>query len=601
MCGIFAYIGSESSDESMRKSAELIRHRGPDETREEKIADNILFIFHRLSINGLNYISGQPMHYGNCVLICNGEIYNYKSLIEIYGFGGEYMSGSDCEIILHLYLHFRYMTGVINEAVAKMLQELDGVFAFVLYDSANNIAIIGRDPIGIRSLYIGRNSCSNSNGGDYSGEVAFASEMKALKDFSEVAHFKPAHYMLYNCVKSSEKVMTYESYYKHEYVYNYKIRKCEDTTIQQEEMQKHTLNDVIETNVRNEMIEEAEICAELRRLFIEAVRKRLMCDRDVCCLLSGGLDSSLTTAIVAKLLKETHPEKQLHTYAIGFKDSTDLKYARIVADYVGTIHHEKIVSEEEFLGLIPETIYQIESYCTTSVRASVGNYLVSLFIRDDNKTRQNDSGGGNSGDNVVVYCGDMSDEIFASYRGFQYANKDQSAQFFEENVKLVRDVYLFDVLRSDKSISGAGLESREPFADKDLIRFVMSLHPKWKMFDDNKIEKYILRKAFADDGILPDSVLWRRKEAFSDGVSSHERSWFHIIREYVAKLGIKPNTYNDGGLQPYDAESEYYRQIFNGYYPNRAAIVPYYWRHPFSTNMDPSARLLDNYKKELQT
>ena len=280
------------------------------------------------------------------------------------------------------------------------------------------------------------------------------------------------------------------------------------------------------------------------------------------------------------------PAKDLNTYSIGLKGSTDLLWARKVADYLGTNHHEVCLSEDEFLDAIKDTIYQIESYDTTSVRASVPNYLVSKYISANT-------------DDCVIYCGDMSDEIFGSYRGFMKAQNEE--EFKRENERMVRDVCYFDLLRSDKSISGAGLEARVPFADKKFLQYVMSIPPRYKMFDDKRIEKYIFRKAF--DGLLPDDILWRRKEAFSDGVSGHERSWFQIIREYIDKHVTEDDynnktPYHDTSYHnaPYDKESFYYRKIFDTIYQGCEKTIPYFWRHPFCEEKDPSARLLTCYK-----
>jgi asparagine synthase (glutamine-hydrolysing) len=258
-----------------------------------------------------------------------------------------------------------------------------------------------------------------------------------------------------------------------------------------------------------------------------------------------------------------------------------------VADYLGTNHHEVCLTEEEFLSAIEETIQQIESYDTTSVRASVPNYLVSKYIAANTE-------------DCVIYCGDMSDEIFGSYRGFMKAQTDED--FKRENERMVRDVCYFDLLRSDKSISGAGLEARVPFADKKFLQYVMSIPPRYKMFSDERVEKYIFRKAFS--GLLPDDILWRRKEAFSDGVSGHERSWFQIIRDYI-DTKVTDEEYNkykefieytDVYNTPYDKESYYYRTIFEKLYTGCEKTIPYFWRHPFCEEKDPSARLLTCYK-----
>jgi asparagine synthase (glutamine-hydrolysing) len=328
---------------------------------------------------------------------------------------------------------------------------------------------------------------------------------------------------------------------------------------------------------------EENICANIATLFEEAVVKRLMSERKVGALLSGGLDSSAVVAVMCRHM----PAKDLNTYSIGLQGSTDLMWARKVADYLGTNHHEVCLTEKQFLNAIEDTIYQIESYDTTSVRASVPNYLVSKYISANT-------------DDCVIYCGDMSDEIFGSYRGFMKANSDED--FFAENVRMVRDVCYFDLLRSDKSISGAGLEARVPFADKKFLQYVMSIPARYKTFNDERIEKYIFRKAFS--GLLPDDILWRRKEAFSDGVSGHKRSWFQIINEYVDKkvTDVEFNKYKEFieytnvYNAPYDKESFYYRSVFNDFFKECEKTIPYFWRHPFCEEKDPSARLLHCYK-----
>ena len=347
---------------------------------------------------------------------------------------------------------------------------------------------------------------------------------------------------------------------------------------------------------------EADICDDIRRLFTDAVVKRLMSERPVGCLLSGGLDSSLVTAIVARELKRTAPDTVLNTYSIGLEGSVDLYWARRVAEYLGTCHHEVALKEDDFLNAIHDTIYQTESYCTTTIRASVGNYLISKYIQQQS-------------DDVVIYCGDMSDEIFGSYRGFLKAPND--ADFQRENERMIRDVRFFDLLRSDKSISGAGLEARVPFADKEFLIYVMRIPARFKRFNDERMEKYLLRKAFQgadDDGgeggydsggraLLPDDVLWRRKEAFSDGVSSPDgRSWVQMIKEYSERVITDHEFTNTGGSlyslynPPYDKESFYYRRVFENIYEGRGDTIPYYWRHPFCEGvLDPSARLLSFY------
>ena len=551
MCGIFFYnhYNNKISIDILKEihlSIAKIAHRGPDNT--QVISENgKIFGFHRLSINGLNTLSNQPFDIKDCKLICNGEIYNFRELIKEFNLESEYISSSDCEIIIHLYRKI----GII-----ETLRRLDGVFAFVLYDYKNDTVIIGRDPFGVRSLFIGYNEVNNKI------SLTVGSEMKALLHCDSLFQFNGGSYGIYDIknLRNEDILINMKPYYTYitntnNYVYN-------------------TLSD-------NESNNENLICLRIKQLFENAVKKRLMSERPVGCLLSGGLDSSVVTAIV----KANIPNGNLNTYSIGLKGSVDLLWARKVSEYLGTNHHEICLSETEFLSAINETIYQIESYCTTTVRASVGNYLVSKYI---NKV-SND---------VVIYCGDMSDEIFGSYRGFLKAPNDED--FKKENERMVRDVRFFDLLRSDKSISGAGLEARVPFADKEFLAYIMSLPPKYKRFNDEYIEKYIFRKSF--DGILPNDILWRRKEAFSDGVSSHDRSWFQIIKEYI-DLQVSDDEYSSNKNNfihnpPYDKESYYYRKIFEQYYPGRSEVIPYYWRHPFCSDLDPSARLLNFYKKD---
>lgn len=544
MCGIF-FIQNFISPDSLKKykkdllqnikiyenDFQKISHRGPDNslflndtTQFYSKNYHMFWGFHRLAINGQTPQSNQPFFIKNCRLICNGEIYNFRSLIKEYNLENEYISGSDCEIIIHLYKKI---------GIRDMLRRLDGVFAFVLHDYDTNTTYVARDPVGVRSLFI--------SGYDhtYSYSMVISSELKAINNcFKPMAkQFPPGCYAMYSKNTTFDNVNTpflnFYSYYE-----NVSISQDNATGIVKRIYNYPTVEDT-----------EENICKNIAKLFEEAVVKRLMSDRKVGALLSGGLDSSSVVAIMCRHM----PAKDLNTYSIGLKGSTDLAWARKVADYLGTNHHEICLTEDQFLDAIKDTIYQIESYDTTSVRASVPNYLVSKYIFENTE-------------DCVIYCGDMSDEIFGSYRGFMKALSEE--EFKRENERMVRDVCYFDLLRSDKSISGAGLEARVPFADKKFLQYVMSIPPRYKMFDDKRIEKYIFRKAF--DGLLPDDILWRRKEAFSDGVSGHERSWFQIIREHIDK-NVKNEEYNKYNEiteytsiynSPYDKESYYYRNMF---------------------------------------
>ena len=530
MCGIFALLNGDIL--SYLHYFHLTKHRGPDNSKVKMITPNIHFGFHRLAINGLDRISDQPIHHLNITLVCNGEIYNCKELAEKYNF--TLKTHSDCEIIIHMYNKF---------GIEETCKQLDGVFAFALYDFTTEYLYAARDPIGIRSLYYGITG----------NTVALCSEMKGLAPSYQVEQFPPGTYSIINSPEKSGK-LGFIPYYNYDW-----------TPIP------HIPSDL------------PSIYSTIRSLFISAVQKRTMSDRKICALLSGGLDSTLTTYVLAK---HTSLKKALiNTYAIGLPESVDLKYAKMAADAIGTNHHTITVTEEQFLSAIEKTIIQIESYCVTSVRASTGNFLVSLAIADC------------ADGDAVVFCGDLSDEIFGSYRGFMKA--PSSEEFLKENIKMLKNVHYFDVLRSDKSISGAGLEARVPFADKKFVNYIMSLDPTLKMFNNkDRMEKYILRKAF--DGELPDELLWRRKEAFSDGVSGMDRSWFQIIQEYVDKL-IPDDQFEERKAKythnpPTDKESLWYREVFEKHYPNREKTIPFMWKHPFNDpGADPSARLLDCY------
>ena len=525
MCGIFFYMGKKYTKEELINYGNKIVHRGPDNTSHINVESNsgnsldLFIMFHRLAINGLNEESNQPFIYDGIYLICNGEIFNFKNLIKEYNLSSVYKSESDCEVILHLYNKY---------GIEKTCKLLDGEFAFVLYDSNTNVIYSARDQLGIRSLYWSKNR---------DGEICFASELKAIPpglDF--IGQFPPATYW------SSDK-----KYIKKFYRF------------------------VSETD-ENTQDSEEEIIENMRTLFENAVEKRLMSDRKVACLLSGGLDSTTVSAIVANKLGPY----SLNTYSIGLSGSIDLHYAKLAASYLKTNHVSIELSNDEFLNAIEKTIKQIESYDTTSVRASVGNYLVSLYIKEHS-------------DDTVIFCGDVSDEIFASYRGFAYAPDD--LELYNENIRMLGNIHFFDVLRSDKSIAGAGLEARVPFSDIHFLKYCMSLDAKYKRFSKDRIEKYLFRKAF--EHLLPHELAWRVKTAFSDGISSSENPWYEIIKAHMnekytdEEFMEKSSKYSHN--TPYDKESLYYREIYESYYPNTAHTIPYFWKQPFMNEEDPSA------------
>jgi len=536
MCGIFAFLGKGVSKETLKEHCDKIQHRGPDITQYKDVTDEVFFGFHRLAINGLDHGSDQPFEIDGKVLICNGEIYNFKELGEQFGF--EYQTHSDCEVIIHLYKHF-------NGDMTQVCQHLDGVFAFGLYDSEKDTVFVARDHLGIRPLYIGRTD---------DGEIALASEAKSLTFCSQYSQFPPRCWW---CLTDPD---LYNSYYRFEF-----------------------------DQLPAEECEEGMICNSIRELFTEAVRKRfIMADVEVGCLLSGGLDSSLVTAICAGL---TEDPSTLKTFSIGMSGSPDLEAAQKVADFLGTDHYSVELSEQEFLDAIENTVYALGSFDITTIRASVGHKLVSQWVRDHTNVK-------------VLFSGEVADECSGSYAYF--CNAPSPEEFQKESIWLMREIHLYDGLRSDRSISSAGLESRVPFSDKDFLAYYMRIPPEMKMFDTQKIEKYLLRKAF--DGILPDSVLWRKKNGFSDGCSNVSRSWSVIVQEMVDQA-VSDEEYESERLRytekirPNLKEGYYYMKLFEQWYGpydeyagTWESLTPYQWLPKWCGDVvDPSARVLSCY------
>tara|TARA_B100000674_G_scaffold398722_1_gene343840 strand:+ start:4394 stop:6115 length:1722 start_codon:yes stop_codon:yes gene_type:complete len=536
MCGIFFYLGNYYSTNDLQVYFDQIKGRGPDFTNIIQY-QNMIFGFHRLSIVDVTDKANQPFVIDDIHLICNGEIYNHTQLKKENNFST--VSNSDCEIIIHMYQKF---------GIEKTVKSLDGVFAFVLYDEKKNQIHIARDAFGIRPMFFGT---------DKQNGMYFCSELKGISKLTTNSHqFKPGSYTTLT-PNSYVTNITYTQWYNYNYQINEKFNMSTEDILQ---------------NIRDKLI--------------SSVKKRLMSDRPIGCLLSGGLDSSLISSIVAREFKQQNLGK-LHTFSIGLKGSTDLFYAQKVADFIGSNHHVVEVTEKEFLDAIPEVIYAIESYDTTTVRASTGNYLIAKYIKENT-------------DITVVYNGDGSDE----QSGYLYlANAPTPCEFQDECVRLLKEIHLFDVLRSDRSISSIwSLEARTPFLDKEFVQFYMSIDPKLKMYDD-RIEKYLLRKAFDEENLLPKEVLWRRKEAFSDGCSSNERSWHSIIQEHINKIisdeDFHKQINNYSHNIPQLKESLYYRNIFEKHYNTHDKSIPHFWMPKWcGEQKDPSARVLDVYDKQ---
>ena len=528
MCGIIAIQELETPSKDPKQNVEALIHlfpRGPDAMDYIQL-EKVFLGFTRLSINDLSDAGMQPMKNEDSTvwLICNGEIFNHKDIQTNHHLQSK--SKSDCEVILHLYMKYRDME---LEFIDWILQ-LDGEFAFVIYDSVKERLFACRDRYGVRPLFQGM----------ISGQViGYASEMKALTFCDSVHQVSPGTY------EFVDKSNTVTSHIYHSVFF--KTPTCEHTHDQ--------------------------ILKNINHLFKKAIEKRLMSDRPICCLLSGGLDSSLVSSIVASHF----PPYTIHTFSIGLEGSPDLYYAKKVSEYIMSVHHEIIVTQEEFLNHIEETIRTIESYDTTSVRASVGNLLVSKYISKNT-------------DFKVVFNGDYSDEVCGGYKYFK--NAPSPLEFDHECRRLVSDICYFDSLRSDRTISSQGLEARVPFSDHDFVEYYFSIPEEIRTQPD----KLLLRRAFENDKLLPDEILWRAKEAFSDGVSTQENSWHKILKEFIDKQINDEEFMNQSNNmiinKPMLKETYYYRKIYNTYYHKYEDIIPYYWLPKWCNDklIDPSAR-----------
>ncbi|XP_043824826.1 asparagine synthetase [glutamine-hydrolyzing] isoform X1 [Dromiciops gliroides] len=556
MCGIWALFGSDEGLSAQCLSAMKVAHRGPDAFRFENVRGftNCCFGFHRLAV--VDPVSGmQPLRlqkFPSLWLCYNGEIYNHRQLQKHFGF--EYQTQVDGEILLHL-----YNKGGIEQTAAL----LDGVFAFILLDTANRKVFLGRDTFGVRPLFKVLTD---------EGFLAVCSEAKGLVGLKhptaphlQIDPFPPGHYEVLD-LKTNGKVVSVEMV---------KFHNCKDLPL-------HNLYDPLEKLSSGFDLETVK--SNIRLLFDHAVRKRLMTDRRIGCLLSGGLDSSLVAATLLKQLKEAHVSYPLQTFAIGMEDSPDLLAARKVAAHIGSEHHEVLFSSEEGIQALDEVIFSLETYDITTVRASVGMYLVSKYIRKNTDT-------------VVVFSGEGSDELTQGYIYFHQAPSAEDAQ--EESERLLKELYLFDVLRADRTTAAHGLELRVPFLDHRFTSYYLSLPPEFRI-PKNGVEKHLLREAFQASNLLPKEILWRPKEAFSDGLTSVKKSWFTILQEHIEHQVSDSLLENAAQRFPVNTpktkEGFYYRQMFEKHYPGRADWLPHYWMPKWIEASDPSARTLAHYK-----
>jgi len=604
MCGIFALFNYEQkySIEFISQQFKKGRSRGPENSQMCKVSRKSMFGFHRLAINGLTNDSSQPLIKGDIILICNGEIYNYKQLYELMGGESPIVPNtqSDCEVIIWLYEKY---------GIEQTLQMLDGVFAFILLDQRFQVGepllYVARDPYGVRPLY------SMHQRGDSNKEktIGFASELKVLYPFTRTSERGTTAGIRglsgeYTIDSPPDTKYTVEQFIPGTYsTYTFSDKVCSEwcaisrNTVYHKTGFSYTLYDSMEvyTSV-------PETVAGIQKYLISAVEKRCCTtERPIACLLSGGLDSSLITAIVSEYHKK-NGLPPLETYSIGLAESVDLKYAKLVAQHLGTKHTEIVLTEEEFCEAIPEVIKTIESYDTTTVRASIGNYLLGKYIAKNSQAK-------------VIFNGDGSDELLGGY--LYMKNAPDALEFDKECRRLLKDIHTFDVLRSDKSISSHGLEPRTPFLDRCWTQYYLSISPIIRQFSGES-EKYWLRYAFSGtqyrplsglSSLLPHEVLWRRKEAFSDGVSGEHRSLYQILQDYCAKLcplnghkSYEDMVKNTPIMQkvetniPKTAEQYYYRYVFETNYSGMGHIIPYFWMPKYVDATDASARTLAIYK-----
>lgn len=539
MCGILFFaskaILSSSQVGKLDEALKKCKPRGPDDTQTLVIDFNKYFGFNRLAINDQTSNGAQPMTKHDCILICNGEIYNDRALVCEHNF--HLNSHSDCEVILDLY---HIMVHVNKSSIDDFLNELDGEFAFVLYDSINKWSVVARDHAGVRPLFM------NLRDDHYKTGVYVSSTLAPIDRFSKhIEQVEPGHY--YIVYDNFSHVRKYE-YYR-------SIPKPE-----------------------NNIIDMDAACKAIRSSLTKAVEKRIHGEREICALLSGGLDSSLVAALAAQHFQGT----KLKTFSIGIHGSPDLKYASIVAKHIGSDHHSIELTEQEFLNAIPVTIESIESYDVTSVRASVGNYLVAKYISEYTNCK-------------VVLNGDYSDEVTGGY--LYLHNAPCLEDFDHECQKLIKNICYFDSLRSDRCVGVHGLEGRMPFSDKDFIKTYWSVVPELRK---HRVEKYLLRKAFDGTNLLPDEVLWRQKEAFSDGVSVNTRSWKTVIHDHVIEQ-VSFREYKEQHQKylhctPLTIEGYFYRTIYNVRFQNDK-VIPYFWMPKWTDPhiTDPSARDLPQY------
>jgi asparagine synthase (glutamine-hydrolysing) len=548
MCGFVGVFDLKTDAQKLRpqvlEMSKKLRHRGPDWSGIY-CGEQALLAHERLSI--VDPVSGkQPLFSddGNIVLAVNGEIYNHNAIRDNQTKDYNYITKSDCEVIIPLY----------QQKGKDMIEDISGIFSFALYDKANNSYFIARDPVGVIPLYIGW---------DQYGNFYVASELKALEGYcNKIQEFLPGHYW-----HSNEGEM--KKWYKRDWM-EYDAVKDNETSID-----------------------------ELRDAMEKAVHRQLMSDVPYGVLISGGLDSSVVSAVAKKYAKfriESNDTSEawwpkLHSFAIGLEGSPDLLAARKVAEHIDTVHHEINFTIQEGLDAIKDVIYHLETYDVTTIRAATPMYLMARVIKSMGVK--------------MVLSGEGADEIFGGYLYFHKAPNDK--EFHEETLRKLSKLHMYDCLRANKALAAWGVEGRVPFLDKEFMDVAMRLNPKDKMITKERMEKWVIRKAFED--YLPDSIVWRQKEQFSDGVGY---SWIDSLKEMVDKEvsdeQLKNAKFRFTINPPMSKEEYYYRSIFSEHFPSdsAAACVPSVpsvacstaealaWDESFKNMADPSGRAVKN-------
>ncbi|MBO6108077.1 MAG: asparagine synthase (glutamine-hydrolyzing) [Eubacterium sp.] len=561
MCAILTYARTDISEDTFVQMLKKTSSRGPDMS-EHVLSAGGWIGFNRLSIMGIEETGMQPFTHRGNILVCNGEVYGYEPLREyLSSIGYPFESGSDCELLMPLY----------EKLGTAMFNLLDAEFACVIYDGEKNEFIAARDPIGIRPLYYGY---------DEDGCMIFASEPKNMAGMvKEIKAFPPGHYYENGEFKSYRDMTSGGVYarpgWKPGEAGISRSLSGVGTALSRKKHGSMTLNDSKTTS--SEDID--AICEGIHDRLIGGIKKRLIADRPVGFLLSGGLDSSLVCGVAAKL-----DDNPIKTFAIGMDvDAIDLKYARQVADYIHSDHHEVIITKQDVTEALEPVIQALATYDITTIRASIGMYLLCRWIRDNTDIR-------------VLLTGEISDELF----GYKYTDfAPDAAAFQEESRKRIRELHMYDVLRADRCISVNSLEARVPFGDLDFVDYVMAIDPRKKM-NSYGIGKYLLRHAFEGDGLIPEEILMREKAAFSDAVG-------HSLRDDLIEYAGSKYTdeeYEKGiekyvHARPFTKESLLYRDIFEKYYPGQSHMVADFWmpnREWEGCDVDdPSARVLSNY------